>query len=109
MIEYGGVPYFQLMAADGSAIKNTDYSYYCSNNYNIWKEKMIAAYSEANQALASVQDARMIKHEQLAEGVYQTTYEDGTAVIVNYNDTAYNGNGVTAEARNWSVRKGSAE
>lgn len=51
----------------------------------------------------------MIKHEQLAEGVYQTTYEDGTAVIVNYNDTAYNGNGVTAEARNWSVRKGSAE
>ena len=109
MIEYGGVPYFQLMAADGSAIKNTDYSYYCSNNYNIWKEKMIAAYSEANQALASVQDARMIKHEQLAEGVYQTTYEDGTAVIVNYNDTAYNGNGVTAEAMNWSVRKGSAE
>ena len=73
------------------------------------EEKMIAAYSEANQALASVQDARMIKHEQLAEGVYQTTYEDGTAVIVNYNDTAYNGNGVTAEARNWSVRKGSAE
>ena len=108
-IEYGGVPYFQLMAADGSAIKNTDYSYYCSNNYDIWKDKMITAYSKANEALASVQDTKMIKHEQLAEGVYQTTYENQTAVIVNYNDTVYNGGGITVEARNWSVRKGSAE
>jgi len=28
-------------------------------------------------------------HQKLADGVYQTTYEDGTRIIVNYNSSVY--------------------
>ena len=37
-------------------------------------------------ALSGVSQLSIIKHEKLDEGVYSTLYEDGTQIIVNYND-----------------------
>jgi hypothetical protein len=37
------------------------------------------------EMLAPLANQFIVDHAHLAEGVYQTTYEDGTRVVVNYN------------------------
>ena len=105
VIEYGGTPYFQLMAADGSAIKNTAYSYFCSNNYDIWKERLLQAYAKVNEALAPVQGAAMVGHQKLAEDLYRTDYEGGWSVYVNYGDVPQTADGLTIPAKDYGVQR----
>lgn len=105
VIEYGGAPYFQLMAADGSAIKNTEYSYLCSNNYDIWKDRLIQAYEKVNDALAPVQSLQMTGHQKLAEDLYRTDYENGWSVYVNYSDAVQQADGTSIPAKGYALRQ----
>lgn len=109
VIEYGGVPYFQLMAADGAEVKNTDFSEYCSNNYSIWKDRMIQAWKQINEALQPVGNAKMIKHAKLADDVYQTTYDNGCSVYVNYGTAKFTQKNITVQPGGYFVAKGDAE
>ena len=43
----------------------------------------------------------MYSHEKIAEGVFITTYEDGSKIISNYNDTAFIYNGKTIKPVNY--------
>ena len=45
-------------------------------------------YEQANAVLADVQDQFIVEHRVLADRVYQTVYESGKSVIVNYNKEA---------------------
>ena len=47
----------------------------------------------------------MVRHERLAEDVYQTVYEDGTLVVVNYGDGRYVENGLDVEPQNFQMIK----
>jgi hypothetical protein len=42
-------------------------------------------YKEMSDTIYSFMD----KHEKLADGVYQTSYSDGTVVTVDYNNETY--------------------
>lgn len=108
-IEYGGTPYFQLMAADGSVIKNTDYSIYCSSSYDVWKEQVAEAYSMSEDALKDVKNEYITGHEMLSEGVFRTEYENGVSVYVNYNDTDYINGNIKVSANDYYVGKGEPE
>ena len=108
LIEYGGTPYFQLMAADGSAVKNTSYSMFCSSSYGIWKDRLVQAYQTVNEALAPVQSAAMTGHRKLAENLYRTDYEGGWSVYVNYGSEPAQADGVTVPARGYSLQQKSA-
>ena len=105
-IEYGALPYYQLIYAEGSATKNTDYSHLCSNNYEVWKDKISKTYTQMNGALADVYSARIVDHQQLSEKVYKTTYSNGVAVIVNYRDEAVETELGKVEARGFITVKG---
>jgi hypothetical protein len=43
----------------------------------------------------------MVAHEKLAEGVYQTTYENGSFALVNYNDFPVQAGGHNVEAKSY--------
>lgn len=45
----------------------------------------------------------MISHKQLADGVFQITYSDGTEIVVNYTDKPFAHNDQTVEARNFKL------
>ncbi|MNW68851.1 hypothetical protein D3C74_477260 [compost metagenome] len=53
--------------------------------------------------LHDVQNQSIVKHEKLSDGVYQTTFEKGKTVIVNYNDAAVKVNGVSVAAKSYQV------
>ncbi|MNI06339.1 hypothetical protein D3C73_593180 [compost metagenome] len=87
-IEYGAIPYFKLTYSPSRALKETDYDYVYSSEYAIWKSRIVDEYTQFNQ-LAAVYNQRMINHEKLADGIYMTTYEDGTRVTVNYKTKSF--------------------
>lgn len=105
-VEYGAAPYFKVMSATGSATKNTDYSYLCSNNFETWEEDIASYYEKMNGALAGVRNCVITGHGRISENVYQTVYENGTRIIVNYSDTEVTVGDTSVAARDFTVVKG---
>ncbi|WP_409342214.1 DUF5696 domain-containing protein [Paenibacillus sp. MBLB4367] len=87
-IEYGAIPYFRLTYSPSRALKETDFDYVYSSEYAIWKSRIVDEYGKFNK-LAAVYDKRMVNHEKKADGIYVTTYEDGTRVTVDYKTKSF--------------------
>lgn len=105
-IETGAGLYFTFVDASSSVLQETDYTYLYGAEYDLWKDEAVAMYEEYNAALGGVFNQFITGHRYLADGVTETTYEDGTKVYVNYNYTDYSSDGVTVAARNYTVKKG---
>ena len=88
LLETGGSPYFILTGSQSFELKDTAYNEYFSSYYRDWLEYAAAVYEQANAVLADVQDQFIVEHRVLADRVYQTVYESGKSVIVNYNKEA---------------------
>ncbi len=48
----------------------------------------------------------IVGHRSLAAGVYETTYDNGKRIVVNYNESPYHGSGYEVEARDFAVVHG---
>lgn len=107
-IEYGASPYFKVMSAPGSKTKNTDYSYLCSNHYETWESDILDYYAKMNSVLAEVRDQVIIGHRKLQEKVYETTYENGISILVNYSEQAVAINGAEIAAKGFIMVRGAA-
>ncbi|HHV51468.1 MAG TPA: hypothetical protein GXX54_07170 [Clostridiales bacterium] len=103
LIEYGGSPYYQVMAGKSSSIMGTDYSYLCSNTYDNWKDKIKETYSKINQVLAPSIGQTIVDHKKIQDDVFMTKYENGYKVYVNYSDKDVSADGQTIPARNFSA------
>lgn len=86
-IEYGAVPYFLLTYEAPRLLANTD-TWVFSSEYRIWEER-IKEEMAMFQQLAPLLHQPIANHERLREGVYVTTYADGTEVEVNYGSGAF--------------------
>ena len=102
--QFGAVPYYKLIYADGSETKNSDYSNLCSNHYGLWKGDLLAGYRKLS-ALADLQSHFLVGHRRVQDNVYETTYDDGTRVIVNYNKSPVDIGGIAVGARDFTVVK----
>lgn len=93
-IEYGGRPamYFNSKYVDeggcGNWMGETDLL--CATDELLENSlcKLKAVYDEY-RTLEHLQYEKMIRHEKLSDGVYRTTYSDGTSVTVDYNAEKY--------------------
>ncbi len=102
-LETGSGLYYNWFFADSSSIKLTEFDYLYSADYRRWIDEAADAYRELNEVLGDVQSQTIVDHRKLDEGVYQTTFEQGKTIIVNYNDTAANVNGMTVGAKDYWV------
>ena len=80
-VEYGVSPSFRLMAAQTSALQDTDYQHYFSTAYSDWKDEILSMSAELKDASLG---ARLVDHEKLGEGLYASTFADGSVIYVNY-------------------------
>jgi len=83
-IEYGAIPSFRLTYAENRALKRTDFQDLYSSQYEVWKDRVAEDYGMFDR-LSAIYDQKIENHEKQADGIYVTTYEDGTKVTVNYN------------------------
>ena len=79
--------------------------YYTFMNFMDWKDSAIELYNKFNSNLGDTYSQFIVAHEKLASGVYKTTYENGKAVIVNYNYADYDYNGKTIPQRDFVTLK----
>ena len=106
MIESGAGAYYTLTAEQYEEISYSEYEYLYSTKYENIKQTVIDSYKYLSEALRDVYGLSIVKHKILADGVNMVTYENGTNIVVNYNETDYSANGVTCKAKDYSVIKG---
>lgn len=102
-LETGSAMNYTWFLADSSAIKMTDFDYLYSADYRLWIDEAAQRYQELNDVLQDVQSQTITDHRELDEGVYQTTFEKGKTIIVNYNDIASSVNGIIVGAKDYWV------
>jgi hypothetical protein len=87
-VEYGAIPIFILTQESSSHLLRTGASGLYSSKYDTWRDEIIRQYNEIGK-LAPTISQYIIGHTRLGEGVYRTTYENGTQVVVNYNSKPF--------------------
>jgi len=97
-IETGGGLYFRWITGDVSILKGTDFADLLNVEYQRWRDDAVAMHLEVSGALKPARGRLIENHEKLADGVYRTTYDNGYAVVVNYNNTPIQVGGLTIDA-----------
>ncbi len=82
-VEYGAIPHFLLTWEDSAQLYRTSANWIWSSRYADWLGDMLGCY-RAMRELAHVQGQFIVAHRRLGDDLYETTYEDGTRVVVNY-------------------------
>ncbi len=106
-IEYGALPAFLVSQADPRMMKQTYYQYLYSSQIDVLADRLIEEYEAARRTQDGVWNAFILDHNKLDTGIYETIYEDGRRVIVNYNDQPYTGyKGIRVEPKSYGVVQG---
>ena len=87
LVEFGGRPAFFAMTTNKNRI-----------------EKLKAEYKRY-QPLKHLRWERMVSHKKLAEGVFETAYENGEKTIVNYNKTPFKIGEIEVKPRDYVLIK----
>lgn len=105
-IEYGAIPVFELTWKSSVELEPTEYNRLFSSEYRLWADRAAKEYAEMARIFAPLMNQAMVKHEQLAPKVFRTTYEDGTSIVVNYNETPWDQGGIHVDALGYTVIPG---
>ncbi|MCJ8009414.1 DUF5696 domain-containing protein [Lederbergia wuyishanensis] len=106
-IEYGASPSFIVTYEESKKLlESKTLTGFYSTYYKDWESQIVNQYQRYNEALGSVQDQFITDHRQLASGVFETTYENGKRIIVNYNKNPFTHEGISIEAEDFVVLEG---
>jgi hypothetical protein len=105
-VETGAGLQFSFMDADIFALQDSRYTQYYSSDFHELKDEATKLYKKMKSDFGHLYNQFITDHQKLAKGVYMTQYEDGTQVIVNYNDQAYSYKGKEVPAKNYVVEGG---
>lgn len=105
-LEYGSNVYFVWSYEPSNKVKDTDFDYLYSVYYKEWLDLAKQVYQQVNAVLKPVKGRKIISHRKLMDGVFETVYENGVHVIVNYNREAVVVDGVLIEAEDFYVGGG---
>ncbi len=105
-VEYGALPLFELTYEKSVLLRKTNYNRLFSSYYMDWIDEVVKEYHEINENMGYLQSQFIQDHQKLTHGVYQTTYEDGTKVIVNYNEEEYTNKDIRVKGLNYLVIEG---
>ncbi len=103
-LEYGMLPVYELTYREPLVLVRTTYPELYSSQYLDWMDRAAREYNVAVERLGHTVSQFIVAHRQLAPQVFETTYEDGTRVIVNYGREGYWSDGVRVEALGYVIR-----
>lgn len=109
LVEYGAYPSWLLTGEDVQPLIHTNSSDVFSAKWDV----LLSTMTEINGKLQSLHEAiggsAMAKHELLDTDVVKVTYENGTAVYINYRKADVNADGITVPALGYLVKGGDAQ
>jgi hypothetical protein len=104
-IECGAGLYFSFMTEETAELQETKFRQFYANEYGKWAGDADTLYKKFNADFGHLYNKLIVNHEILSTDVTITEYEDGTRVVVNASDNAYNFNGNTLKADSYIVLK----
>ncbi|MDI3509179.1 MAG: hypothetical protein PWP55_1371 [Clostridiales bacterium] len=105
--ETGSGLYFTWIYGENSLVKDSDYNYLYSVNYEAWLGRAVELYNRMNAAFSDIQDKAIVDHQKLRQDVYKVTFEGGKSIIVNYSDAPVSIDNIIIEANNFKAFEGS--
>ncbi|NLO08812.1 MAG: hypothetical protein GX129_02970 [Clostridiales bacterium] len=105
-VETGAGLQFSFMEADIFDLQDSRYTQYYSSDFSALKDETRDLYNKMKSDFGHLYNQFITDHQKLANGVYMTEYEDGTQVIVNYNERAYTHKGNEVPAKDYIVEGG---
>ena len=106
MLEVGAKPYFRVFKENPSVLKGSFYNSFYSGQFDELLDDILGVYNLFNEIFRDVQDERIIKHFKLADSVFETVYENGYSVIVNYNENEVLVKDIKVAPKSFVVLKG---
>ncbi len=108
MVEWGALPTYELTYQNSALLRDAQrYFSVFSSQFEDWLDAVKDAYEAVCVKMGRLQRLAIVNHGRLAEDVFQTTYEDGTRVIVNYQqDQPFTVGNVTIPALDYRVIEG---
>lgn len=103
-VETGSQLMYTGMAADSSEIVDTDYDYLYGTSFSLWKDDAVSKYKEYYPLLKEISDSLIVSHRELQDNVFETGYENGIRVIVNYNSQDVQADGIKIPAYGFARR-----
>lgn len=102
-LETGSNLYFRFTCQDPETMTYTvkDSLYY--SVFASWKEEVKSLYADYTAVTAQVGGAKITGHRQVADGVYETVYENGVRIFVNYGDSAVTAESIEIPAMGYAV------
>ena len=105
-VEMGYAPYFELTHDNTEELMYTDYQSLFSAEYTAWQERVAWAAKQFTEGpLAELCGQCILRHERLSDTLVKVTYENGTAVYVNYALEAARAEGIEISAQGWTAVK----
>ena len=102
-VESGAGLYFSFMAEETSVLQETKFRQFYANEYGKWVQDADALYRQFCADFAGLYSQAITSHAILAPEVTVTEYEDGTRVVVNAGNAAWNNNGAMIAADSYVV------
>lgn len=102
-IEYGAVSSFLVTGRQPVKLRYTLYPWLYTSEFNQLQTAIKDEYKQQADIAADVWGSFIDGHRKLADGVYETTYEGGRKIWVNYNDTPYQSEGHQVGALSYAV------
>lgn len=102
-VEFGMDVKYTVSYADSSFFNNTDYTYYYDTTFDDLKDDIYETSKVIEESKQVVGDGHIVGHERLMNDVYRVTYENGKALIFNYNNEGVSVEGKTIPALDFIV------
>jgi len=88
-VEYGALPHYFGIYAQSAELNRSILEGIFAANYTDWLDIAADQATQIGDLYTLIRGQKMSGHEQLAEGVFKTTYENGVVVTVNYNTRSF--------------------
>ena len=58
-----------------------------STGYENWRDKIELSHDFVSKALENTLNSRLVERVEVADGLFRNTYDNGTSITLNYNET----------------------
>ena len=89
-VEYGALPQYFGTYADSTELRNTVLEGMFAAGYYDWRDIAVSQIRQLGDLNIKINGQQMTGHIKLSEGIFQTSYENGVVVTVDYNTRTFN-------------------
>ncbi len=100
-IESAAAPAFTLTERITDAADINTYNFLYASEFSAQRKYVTENYAYLKKAVGDLYSKRIVSHERIRNGVFKTVFENGEAVVVNYNDWPCTIGNQTVEAESY--------